>query len=298
MTPPERPVEETVRYEVAAGVGWITLDRPEALNALAAGQRDRLIALLAGASADPGVRALVLTATGRGFCTGADLRSPRVGSDPAPTATEADRFPGAPGGDRPSSSSPVPPERRPGDIARVIREGAQALVAAVLDCEKPVVAAVNGIAAGIGAHLALACDLVIAAESARFVEVFVRRGLVPDGGGAYLLARLVGVHKAKELVYFGDDVPATEALALGLVNRVVPDADLEKTAREWAERLAAGPTRMYALTKNLLNRALETDRATAFREEADAVELNMATADSAEGLKAFLERRPPRFEGW
>jgi 2-(1,2-epoxy-1,2-dihydrophenyl)acetyl-CoA isomerase len=274
--PPDRPADQTVRYDLTAGVAWITLDRPETLNALDAGQRDRLLALLTAASADPDVRALVLTATGRGFCTGADLR--------APAAADAD-------------SAKSAAERRPGDVARLIRGGAQALVAAVLDCEKPVVAAVNGIAAGIGAHLALACDLVIAAESARFVEVFVRRGLVPDGGGAYLLARLVGVHKAKELVYFGDDVPAAEALALGLVNRVVPDDGLEKAAREWAERLAAGPTRMYGLTKNLLNRALESDRATAFREEADAVELNMATEDSAEGLRAFQERRPPEFKG-
>lgn len=278
MPHPDRPVEETVRYDLTAGVAWITLDRPEALNALNAAQRDRLLALFAAASADPDVRALVLTATGRGFCTGADLRPPAA--DPGGT-----------------TAAPPVPDRRPGDVARLIRGGAQALVAAVLDCEKPVVAAVNGIAAGIGAHLAFACDLVIAAESARFVEVFVRRGLVPDGGGAYLLARLVGVHKAKELVYLGDDVPAAEALALGLVNRVVPDEGLEKAAREWAERLAAGPTRMYALSKNLLNRALESDRATAFREEADAVELNMATEDSAEGLRAFLERRPPEFKG-
>ena len=129
------------------------------------------------------------------------------------------------------------------------------------------IGAVNGIAAGIGAHLALACDLVIAAESAKFIEVFARRGLVPDGGGAHLLTRLVGVHKAKELMFFADDVPAAEALALGLVNRVVPDADMEKAARAWAERLAAGPTRALALAKNLVNRALEVDRATAFREE-------------------------------
>ncbi|GAA1975329.1 enoyl-CoA hydratase/isomerase family protein [Catenulispora subtropica] len=268
---PERSVEETVRHELSGGVGWITLDRPEALNAVDAGQRDRLISLLRQASADPATRVVVLTATGRGFCTGADLR-PKPGAAPA-----------------------APPG--PGDVARTIRDGAQALIAAVLDCEKPVVAAVNGIAAGLGAHLALACDLVIAAESAKFIEIFARRGLVPDGGGAYLLTRLVGVHKAKELIYFADDVPASEALALGLVNRVVPDADLDKTAREWAERLAVGPTRAFALAKNLVNRALEVDRATAFREEADAVELNMATHDGKEGVRAFAERRAPEFTG-
>jgi 2-(1,2-epoxy-1,2-dihydrophenyl)acetyl-CoA isomerase len=268
---PERSLEDTVRHELSAGISWITLDRPEALNAITAGQRDRLIALLRQASADPDTRVVVLTATGRGFCTGADLR-------PQPDATPA----AGPG---------------PGDVARTIRDGAQALVAAVLDCEKPVLAAVNGIAAGIGAHLVLACDLVVAAESAKFIEVFARRGLVPDGGGAYLLTRLVGVHKAKELMFFGDDVPAAEALALGLVNRMVPDAELEKTAREWAERLAVGPTRAFALTKDLVNRALEVDRATAFRAEADAVELNMATHDGREGVRAFVERRPPEFTG-
>jgi 2-(1,2-epoxy-1,2-dihydrophenyl)acetyl-CoA isomerase len=267
---PERSVEETVRHEVSGGVAWITLDRPEALNAITAGQRDRVIALLRQASADPGTRVVVLTATGRGFCTGADLR-PQPGAAPA--------------------------EPRPGDVARTIRDGAQALVAAVLDCEKPVLGAVNGIAAGIGAHLALACDLVLAAESAKFIEIFARRGLVPDGGGAYLLTRLVGVHKAKELMFFADDVPAAEALALGLVNRVVPDAELEKTAREWAERLAGGPTRAFALTKDLVNRALEVDRVTAFRAEADAVELNMATHDGREGVRAFVERRAPEFTG-
>ena len=266
---PERPVEETVRHELSGGVGWITLDRPEALNAIDADQRDRLISLLRRASADPDTRVVVLTATGRGFCTGADLR-PKPG---------------------------VRTEPRPGDVARTIRDGAQALIAAVLDCEKPVIAAVNGIAAGIGAHLVWACDLVLAAESAKFIEIFARRGLVPDGGGAYLLTRLVGVHKAKELMYFADDLPAAEALTLGLVNRVVPDADLEKTAREWAERLASGPTRAFALTKSLVNHALEVDRATAFRAEADAVELNMATEDGREGVRAFVERRAPEFTG-
>jgi 2-(1,2-epoxy-1,2-dihydrophenyl)acetyl-CoA isomerase len=268
---PERSVLETVRHELADGIAWITLDRPESLNAIDADQRDRLISLLRAASSDPQTRVVVLTATGRGFCTGADLR-PKPGAEPA----------------RPPA---------PGDVARTIREGAQALVAAVLDCEKPVIAAVNGIAAGIGAHLALACDLVIAAESAKFIEIFARRGLVPDGGGAYLLTRLVGVHKAKELIFFADDVSAGDALALGLVNRVVPDAELEKAAREWAGRLAVGPTRAFGLAKNLVNRALEVDRATAFREEADAVELNMATEDGREGVRAFVERRAPEFTG-
>ncbi|WP_206188681.1 enoyl-CoA hydratase/isomerase family protein, partial [Streptomyces kanamyceticus] len=152
-------------------------------------------------------------------------------------------------------------------------------------------------AAGIGAHLAFACDLVIAAEPAKFIEVFVRRGLVPDGGGAYLLPRLIGPQRAKELMFFGDAVSAADAERLGLVNRVVPADELEKTAREWAERLAAGPTRALAMTKQLVNAALESDRATAFAAEAAAQEINMTTADSNEGVASFVERRSPSYEG-
>ncbi|MFE6223890.1 enoyl-CoA hydratase/isomerase family protein [Streptomyces sp. NPDC057854] len=258
-----------VLHRVENGVSWITLNRPEAMNAVTWEQRERITALLADASADPSVRCVVLTATGRGFCAGADLRG-------APAA----------GG-----------ERVAGDVARMIRRGAQRFVAAVLDCEKPVIAAVNGTAAGIGAHLAFACDLVIAAESARFVEVFVRRGLVPDGGGAYLLPRLIGPQRAKELMFFGDALPAAEARAMGLVNRVVPAEDLEKTARAWAERLAQGPTRALALTKHLVNASLDSDRATAFAAEALAQELNMTTRDAQEGVASFVERRGAVYEG-
>ncbi|MFF8016297.1 enoyl-CoA hydratase-related protein [Streptomyces sp. NPDC007929] len=246
----------------------VTLNRPESLNALTAGQREEVIGLLSEASASAEVRAVVLTGTGRGFCAGADLRAA-----------------GAPG------------ERLPGDVARTLRTGAQRLIAAVLDCEKPVIAAVNGTAAGLGAHLAFACDLVLAAESARFIEVFVRRGLVPDGGGAYLLPRLVGPQRAKELMFFGDALTAADAERLGLVNRVVRDEELEKTARAWAERLASGPTRALALTKQLVNASLDTDRATAFAAEAAAQEINMATADARDGLRSFVERRSPEYRG-
>lgn len=185
----------------------------------------------------------------------------------------------------------------PGDVARTIRLGAQRLIAAVLDCEKPVIAAVNGTAAGIGAHLAFACDLVLAAESAKFIEVFVRRGLVPDGGGAYLLPRLVGPQRAKELMFFGDSLPARDAERLGLVNRTVPDEELAATARAWAQRLAEGPTRSIALTKQLVNASLDSDRATAFAAEAMAQEINMTTQDANEGVASFVERRAPKYRG-
>ncbi|MFG3233870.1 enoyl-CoA hydratase/isomerase family protein [Streptomyces antibioticus] len=198
---------------------------------------------------------------------------------------------------QPGAGEPVTEQRLAGDVARTLRLGAQRLISAVLDCEKPVIAAVNGTAAGLGVHLALACDLVLAAESARFIEVFVRRGLVPDGGGAYLLPRLIGPQRAKELMFFGDALTAADAERLGLVNRVVPDADLPKTAHDWAARLAAGPTRTLALTKQLVNASLDTDRATAFAAEAAAQEINMTTADAREGVASFVERREARFRG-
>ncbi|MFD3326196.1 enoyl-CoA hydratase/isomerase family protein [Streptomyces sp. NPDC058701] len=261
-------MSQEILHRTENGVSWITLNRPEAMNAVTRDQRERVITLLGAASADPGVRAVVLTATGKGFCAGADLRG-----------------------------APAAGEHVAGDVARMIRLGAQRLITAVLDCEKPVIAAVNGTAAGIGAHLALACDLVIAAEPARFIEVFVRRGLVPDGGGAYLLPRLIGPQKAKELMFFGDAVPAAEAERLGLVNKVVPAGELEKTARAWAERLAQGPTRALALTKQLVNASLDGDRAAALAAEATAQEITMTTADANEGVASFVERRTPTYRG-
>ncbi len=169
----------------------------------------------------------------------------------------------------------------------------------MLDCEKPVIAAVNGTAAGIGAHLAFACDLVVAADEARFIEVFVRRGISPDGGGAYLLPRLIGLQKAKELIFFGDDLSAADAAALGLVNRVVaPRAARARRRRAGAAGWRSGPTKAIGMAKWLLNRSLDSDRQTAFDEEAWAQELIVGTADAGEGLRAFAERRPPEFKGF
>ncbi|MFC9632341.1 enoyl-CoA hydratase/isomerase family protein [Streptomyces mirabilis] len=272
------PVDSLVLHATDNHVAWITLNRPEALNAITPDQRERLIQHLSHASCDPDVRAVVITATGRGFCAGADLR-------------------GGPSTGGPQAGERVAGERVAGDVARMIRLGAQRLIGAVLDCEKPVIAAVNGTAAGLGAHLALACDLVLAADSAKFIEVFVRRGLVPDGGGAYLLPRLIGPQRAKELMFFGDALTAADAARLGLVNRVVPADDLEKTARDWAERLATGPTRALALAKQLVNASLDTDRTTAFAAEAAAQEINMTTTDANEGVAAFTERRTPHYRG-
>lgn len=269
--------EETVRYELTDGIARITLNRPDAANAITPDQRERLIELFDAASADLNVRVVVLGATGRHFCTGADLRVSRVEATPRPEGA---------------------PERATGDVGRLIKRGAQRLVSSVMDCEKPVIAAVNGTAAGIGVHLALACDLIVAADSARFIEVFVRRGITPDGGGAYLLSRRVGLARAKELVFFGDDLAAADAATIGLINRAVPAGELDATVDEWATRLAAGPTKAISLAKWLLDRAPASDRHTAFEDEAWAQELASRTDDFNEGVQAFVERREVSFKGW
>jgi 2-(1,2-epoxy-1,2-dihydrophenyl)acetyl-CoA isomerase len=210
---------------------------------------------------------VVLTGAGKGFCTGADLSK---------------RSSGGPTG--------------PGAAREMMRTRSHRLIRMLWDLEKPVIAAVNGVAAGVGSHLAFACDLVIAAAEARFIEVFARRGLMIDGGGAYLLPRLIGLAKAKELVFFADDLPAEEALRIGLV-KVVPGAELEAATREWATRLAQGPTFALGMSKRLMNRSLEIDFETSLEEEAMAVSIVTQSEDAQEGMQSFMERRKPVFKG-
>jgi 2-(1,2-epoxy-1,2-dihydrophenyl)acetyl-CoA isomerase len=260
-----------LRFTVEAGVGWIVLDRPEARNAMNAEMRQAYLDALAKCGEDPEIRAVVLTGTGKGFCTGADLSGSRAATGAA--------GPPHPGGTRDAM--------RPSQ--RVIR--------ALWDLEKPIIAGVNGVAAGLGAHLAYACDLVIAAEDARFIEVFVRRGIAMDAGGGFLLPRHIGLHKAKELVFFGDDLSAADAERLGLVNKVVPGAELESTCRDWAKRLAEGPTFAIGLSKRLLNRSLQADMDTLFAEEAFTQALVANSDDMREGIRSFMEKRPPAFKG-
>ncbi|MGH9273171.1 MAG: enoyl-CoA hydratase/isomerase family protein, partial [Acidimicrobiales bacterium] len=190
------------------------------------------------------------------------------------------------------------PDRVAGDAARTIRTGWQRLVTSVLDCEKPVIAAVNGTAAGGGANLVLACDLVVMADNAKLIEVFIRRGIIPDAGGCYLLPRIVGPQRAKELMFLGDELTAADCERWGIANRVVPAAELATTVDELAGRLAVAPSKAVAMTKWLVNRSHESSRHSAFEEEAYAQELVTATEDMAEGVTAFGERRAPDFKGW
>lgn len=265
-----------VTLTVADGVARVTLNRPGAGNALTAGQHNALLGWFARFNADPSVRAVVLASTGRFFCTGADLRQQRSGP-PRPAGT---------------------PAKVVGDIRRAMSTGGINVVHAVLDCEKPVIAAVQGTAAGIGAHLALACDLVVAAQGAKFVEVFARRGLAVDGLGTWLLPRLVGLARARELVLLAEDITAARAVEIGLIARAVPAEEFEETVGELAARLAAGPTRAHGANKWLLNRSLDVDRHTLAQEEAWVVEALSNTADADEGVRSFVERRPTRFRGF
>ncbi len=258
----------TILVSIENNVAWITLNRPEQRNAVNAQMRDELLRVFSSARTDAGIRSLVLTGAGKGFCTGADLSGPR--------------------GQGPSG---------PGATREVMKGSSQQLMRALWELEKPVVAAVNGVAAGLGSHLAWASDFVIAAASARFIEVFVRRGIAVDAAGAFLLPRLVGLSKAKEMIFFGDDLTAEDGAKCGLVSRVVADDQLLATAREWAERLAQGPTFAIGMSKRLLNRSLESSFETALEEEAMAQTMVTQSEDTREGMLAFMERRAPKFTG-
>jgi 2-(1,2-epoxy-1,2-dihydrophenyl)acetyl-CoA isomerase len=256
---------ENLRYEVAERIATITLDRPEALNSLTVPLKQELLAALKAAARDRAVRAVVLTGTGRAFCAGQDLRE-RLQPDAAPLAVE-------------------------------VRERYNPIVRAMVELDKPIVGAINGVAAGAGASLAFACDVRIAAETASFVLGFGRVGLVPDSGATWLLPRLIGASKAIELALTNDPLAAVDAERIGLVSRIVPRDELEATTRELALRLAAGAPRALALTKRALQRALESSLDETLDYEADLQAVAGRTRDHAEGIAAFIEKREPVFEG-
>nr|WP_242660198.1 enoyl-CoA hydratase-related protein [Mycobacterium mantenii] len=258
------------------GVARVTIDRPDVGNSLSPLARDALTEAFAQANDNPAVRSVLLTASGtRHFCAGAGL-APQPAGDGATVE---------------------PVQKRPGDIARMLQRGWQRLVTSILDCDKPVIAAVKGTAAGAGASLVLACDLVVMSTEATLVEAFVHRGILPDSGAIHLLTRIVGLRKATELLMLGEPVDATACERLGLVNRLTAPHDTDAVAEELAGRLAAGPTVMLTLTKRLLSVSSESDRQRAFEQEAWAQEVVSRTADLQEGLASFTERRKPKFLG-
>lgn len=259
---------ETVIWEQSDGMGTLTLNRPESLNAWTDQFGRELGAVLAGEAADAAVRAVLITGAGRGFSSGADLKA---GFEPA-----EDGLP---------------------DIRRELEEVYHPIIAAVRRLPKPVVAAVNGPAVGIGCSLALACDLVLAAESAFLSLGFVNIGLMPDGGSTAFVPPAVGKARAFQLALLGERVPAALALDWGLVNWVHPDERLLAEARALAVRLAAGPTRSYAASKEALNRSLYGDLDAQLSLEAELQHALGRTQDFVEGASAFVQKRPPHFTG-
>jgi 2-(1,2-epoxy-1,2-dihydrophenyl)acetyl-CoA isomerase len=259
---------ETIEVTRSAdGVVTVTLDRPAKKNAINAVMWDELLATFRDVAERDDDRVLVLTGAGGAFCSGADL-------------SDGDRSIGG------TARHPLARMRHVGDIALALHR-----------LPRPTIAKVGGVAAGAGANLALGCDLIVASDEARFTEIFARRGLSVDAGGSWLLPRLVGLHRAKELAFFADIISAKEAESFGLVNRVVPAGDLDAFVDEWAGRLAAGPPIALAQTKRLLNDGLGLTMGQALENEGAAQTVNFGTRDTAEALAAFLEKRDPRFEG-
>src|SRR2546425_4187432 len=256
---------EAIQLEQRDGVLSVTLTRPDVLNAINDQMLRELLDALRQAGRDAAVRCVVLTGSGRGFCSGQDLRD-RAG-------------PGTPSFREPLASRYNP------------------VILQMRTMEKPVLAAVNGVAAGAGCSLALAADLRIASDRASFIEVFARVGLVPDSGSTYLLPRLVGLGKAFEIAYTAEPVNAAEALRLGLVNRVVQHDDLMPHATALAQKLAAGPTRGYGLTKRAINYGLHATLDQALEYEAYLQEIAGRSTDHREGVTAFLEKRQANFKG-
>ncbi len=259
----------SIIYEVSGGVATLTLNRAKALNALDRTITEELHKAIAEAAGDPEVRCLLITGAGRGFCAGADL-----------TQLE----------DSYRKGEPVP-------LGDMLRDGYNQIILPLVHMEKPVVAAVNGVAAGAGASLALACDFRIASDQARFFQAFIKVGLVQDSGASYFLPRLVGLAKAMELAMLGPIVDANEALRLGLVTKVVPHESLMDEARAFASSLASGPTRALGLSKRALYFGVDAGLEQTMDYEADLQAQMALTADHMEGVKAFLDKREAKFEG-
>lgn len=259
---------EHVLLEKEDRVGTITLNRPEKYNAFGGFMRQHILEAVKELSEDKDVRVVVITGAGKAFCTGGDVNEFISGTSRGMTQGVT--------GERPAMSQ---------------------IVLAINAMEKPVIAAVNGVAAGGGCNLALACDIRIASDRARFVQVFTRRGAHPDWGGSYFLPRLVGYAKAAELIFAGDSVDAQEALRIGLVNKVVPHEEFVQRTHELAERIAKNGPIPIALAKRGLQNFSKMDLPSALDYEAYVLGVTQKSEDFMEGFKAFLEKREPVFRG-
>jgi 2-(1,2-epoxy-1,2-dihydrophenyl)acetyl-CoA isomerase len=259
---------ETILLDTAQNVATITLNRPDALNGLTIRMTEELVDALIRCRADTNVRAVIVKGAGRGFCAGGDVKAfgESLRSDPL-------------------------------THIRTLAMHLHASVAEIRRMEKPVIAQVHGAAAGAGMSLALACDLTIASETAQFSIAYVKVGLSPDGSATYFLPRLVGPKKALEIFYTGDLIDAGEALRLGLVNRVVPDAEMEKETQALAQQLAQGPTLALARAKELVYRSLSESLETQLENERELLGLRTLSDDFREGVQAFIDKRQPKFRG-
>lgn len=253
---------ETVQVSRVDGIVTITLDRPAKKNAMNGAMWDELLATFREIAGSADDRAVVITGAAGEFCSGADLTG---------------------GGTQQHQLAAM---RHVGDVALALHKLPQ-----------PTIAKVRGVAVGAGCNLALGCDLVVAGETARFSEIFAKRGLSVDFGGSWVLPRRVGLHRAKELAFFADIIDAAEAERIGLVNRVLPDGELDAFVQDWATRLAGGPPIALALTKRLLNNSMQVTMEEALDDEGMAQTVNFGTKDTPEAIMAFVEKRAPQFQG-
>lgn len=255
---------ETLQVERAEGIVTITLDRPHKKNAINTVMWDELLATANEIVRSSDDRCVVLTGSGGDFCSGADLS----GDGGGPTNHQ---------------------------LANM--RGINAVLQAFHELPQPTIAKIDGVVAGVGLSFALGCDLVVATEEARFSTIFAKRGLSLDGGQSWLLPRIVGMHRAKELALFADVLPAAEVLSMGLINRVVPADAIDDLVATWAARLAAGPPIALAMTKRMLNRSFEQSFEQALDDEARCQTVNFGTQDTVEAITAFIQKRDPKFSG-